>query len=95
MLMTMLTLSGNGPGAASEKPDDTPMIDGRSEPEQAPPTSGYGRFSKVEQCNGTVLASVSLKRKWSLTQRPMPIAPVWRQHSTLRCGTWPSTAATC
>jgi hypothetical protein len=78
MLMTMLTLSGTALALPSEKPNDTPMIDGRVRAIEQVGSNIWlgGRFSKVEQRNGTVLASVSNVAVFdSKTNEYLPIAP--------------------
>ena len=62
MLVTMLALPpGTALALPSEKPDDTPMVDGRVRAIEQVGTNIWlgGRFSKVEQRDGQQLASVS------------------------------------
>jgi hypothetical protein len=74
----------------SEKPDDTPMIDGRVRAIEQVGTNIWigGHFSRVEQRNGTVLGSVAnvavFDSKTESTER------VWRRilgARMLRCST--------
>src|SRR5918993_6072458 len=61
MALAMLLASGVALALPSEKPDDTPMVDGRVRAIEQVGTNIWlgGRFSKVEQRDGQQLASVS------------------------------------
>ncbi|HEX5699740.1 MAG TPA: hypothetical protein VFX77_03775 [Rubrobacter sp.] len=60
-VVALLLASGAVVALPSEKPDDTPMIDGRVRAIEQVGTNIWigGRFSKVEQRNGTLLGSVA------------------------------------
>ena len=60
-MVALLLASGAVLALPSEKPDDTPMIDGRVRAIEQVGTNIWigGRFSRVEQRNGTVLGSVA------------------------------------
>jgi RTX calcium-binding nonapeptide repeat (4 copies) len=60
-VVALLLASGAVLALPSEKPDDTPMIDGRVKAIEQVGTNIWigGRFSRVEQRNGTVLGSVA------------------------------------
>src|SRR5215207_10450302 len=59
--VALLLASGAVLALPSEKPDNTPMIDGRVRAIEQVGTHVWlgGRFSRVEQRNGTLLGSVS------------------------------------
>jgi hypothetical protein len=59
--IALLLASGTVLALPSEKPDDTPMIDGRVRAIEQVGTNIWigGRFSRVEQRNGTLLGSVA------------------------------------
>src|SRR5215207_6537633 len=59
--VALLLASGAVLALPSEKPDNTPMIDGRVRAIEQVGTNVWlgGRFSRVEQRNGTLLGSVS------------------------------------
>ena len=82
----------------SEKPDDTPMIDGRVRAIEQVGTNIWigGRFSRVERRNGTLLGSVAnvavLDSKTEEYRKG--VAPSLGARG-LRCSTWPSTVTTC
>ncbi len=61
MAVALLLASGAVVALPSEKPDDTPMIDGRVRAIEQVGTNIWigGHFSRVEQRNGTVLGSVA------------------------------------
>jgi hypothetical protein len=61
MAVALLLASGAVVALPSEKPDDTPMIDGRVRAIEQVGTNIWigGRFSRVEQRNGTLLGSVA------------------------------------
>ncbi len=61
MAVALLLASGAVLALPSEKPDDTPMIDGRVRAIEQVGTNIWigGHFSRVEQRNGTVLGSVA------------------------------------
>src|SRR5919112_4070175 len=60
-VVALLLASGAVVALPSEKPDDTPMIDGRVRAIEQVGTNIWigGRFSRVEQRNGTLLGSVA------------------------------------
>jgi hypothetical protein len=59
--IALLLASGAVLALPSEKPDDTPMVDGRVRAIEQVATNIWvgGRFSRVEQRNGTVLGNVA------------------------------------
>jgi hypothetical protein len=59
--VALLLASGAVLALPSEKPDDTPMVDGRVRAIEQVGTNIWvgGRFSRVEQRNGTLLGSVA------------------------------------
>jgi hypothetical protein len=59
--VALLLASGTVLALPSERPDDTPMIDGRVRAIEQVGTNIWlgGRFSQVEQRNGTVLGNVA------------------------------------
>jgi hypothetical protein len=59
--VALLLASGAVLALPSEKPDDTPMVDGRVRAIEQVGTNIWlgGRFSRVEQRNGTELGSVA------------------------------------
>ena len=61
MAVALLFASGAVLALPSERPDDTPMVDGRVRAIEQVGTNIWlgGRFSRVEQRNGTVLGSVA------------------------------------
>src|ERR687897_1954382 len=61
MALAMLLASGVALALPSERPDSTPMVDGRVSAIEQVGTNIWvgGRFSRVEQRNGTVLGSVA------------------------------------
>src|ERR687897_2623060 len=61
MAVALLFASGAVVALPSEKPDDTPMIDGRVRAIEQVGTNIWlgGRFSRVEQRNGTLLGNVA------------------------------------
>jgi hypothetical protein len=61
MAVALLFASGAVLALPSERPDDTPMVDGRVRTIEQVGTNIWvgGRFSRVEQRNGTVLGSVA------------------------------------
>jgi hypothetical protein len=60
-MVALLLASGAVLALPSEKPDDTPMIEGRVRAIEQVGTNIWigGRFSRVEQRKGTVLGSVA------------------------------------
>src|ERR671913_2535031 len=78
MALAMLLASGVALALPSEKPDDTPMVDGRVRAIEQVGTNIWlgGRFSKVEQRDGQQLASVSNLAVFdSKTEKYKDIAP--------------------
>jgi len=78
--MVLATLLGTGAALAlpSDKPDDTPMVDGRVRAIEQVGSNIWlgGQFTQVKQRNGTVLASVSNVAVFdSKTNEYLPIAP--------------------
>src|SRR5918992_454891 len=61
MTVALLFASGAVLALPSERPDDTPMVDGRVRAIEQVGTNIWlgGRFSRVEQRNGTVLGRVA------------------------------------
>nr|MBA3475072.1 hypothetical protein [Rubrobacter sp.] len=59
--VALLLASGVVLALPSEKPDDTPMVDGRVRAIEQVGTNIWvgGRFSRVEQRNGTLLGNVA------------------------------------
>jgi hypothetical protein len=61
MAVALLFASGAVLALPSERPDDTPMVDGRVRAIEQVGTNIWlgGRFSRIQQRNGTVLGSVA------------------------------------
>ena len=61
MAVAVLLASGTVVALPSQKPDDTPMIDGRVRAIEQVGSNIWvgGRFSRVEQRNGSLLGSVN------------------------------------
>src|SRR5918995_737747 len=77
MLMTMLALSGTALALPSEKPDNTPEVDGRVRTIEQVGTNVWvgGNFSKVRQPKGPEVAVSNVAVFNSVTNRYVPIAP--------------------
>ncbi len=78
VLALTLLYAGAALALPSERPDDTPMVDGRVRAIEQVGTSIWvgGRFSQVKQRNGTVLANVANVAVFdSATEQYRPIAP--------------------
>ena len=78
MALAMLLASGVALALPSEMPDETPMVDGRVRAIEQVGTHVWlgGRFSEVEQRDGTVVANVSNVAVFdSKTNEYLPIAP--------------------
>jgi hypothetical protein len=77
MLMTMLALSGTALALPSEKPDNTPEVDGRVRTIEQVGTNVWvgGNFSKVRQPKGPQVAVSNVAVFNSVTNRYVPIAP--------------------
>ena len=77
MLMTVLALSGTALALPSEKPDNTPEVDGRVRTIEQVGTNVWvgGNFSKVRQPKGPQVTVSNVAVFNSVTNRYVPIAP--------------------
>jgi hypothetical protein len=76
--LAMLLASGVVLALPSERPDDTPMVDGRVRAIEQVGTNIWlgGQFTQIKRRNGTVVANVSNVAVFnSVTNRYVPIAP--------------------
>ncbi len=98
MAVAFLFASGAVVALPSERPDKTPMIDGRVRAIEQVGTNIWvgGRFSRVERRNGTLLGSAANVAVFDskTEQYRKGVAPSLGGTGA-RCSTWPSTATTC